>query len=452
MRTLFVAAFVALSLTGDGRAQDQFGTQAEAMDEFARTRLEEPKIVNQALSSWLAAAGAALGRQEWNLATSFAERAWMLYLEAASEGGGDVYARQAALAKMALAKSALEQEQYHHAASMYRQSAELYPDPRAYSSAGQIAGRQEDWNAARRDFEAALALPGVEASTHLRLAEVLYALGETERAIERVEEGVQAGANSKEAQGLLTRFRREVAVEENYSKGGTLHFAITFENVDDQRGFLHRVETSLERVYSRVCQELGKYPQNRVPVVVYPSATTYREASGAPTWTAAVYNGKIRVPSGDLAEAPDEHLDRLLAHEFSHYLIERLAGTRAPAWLQEGLAQHVEADGEAPRWIPGFTRRLLRSYRGKPMPFTTKQLEGSFHGSSGSGVQAAYAASYYMIQDILETDGMFRLHRFMEAIKGGADTEDALYQEMYLTYDKLDARWVSYAKGQLNLD
>jgi tetratricopeptide (TPR) repeat protein len=343
----------------------------------------------------------------------------MLYLEAAAESGEEVYARQAALAKMALAKAALEQEQYHHAASMYRQSAELYQDPRAHSSAGQIAGKLEDWQAARRDFEAALDLPGVDASTHMRLAEVLYSLGETERAIERVELGLAAGADPAEGERLLTRFRREVAVEENFARGGTLHFAITFENVDEQRGFLERVETSLERVYSRVCRELGLYPSNRVPVVVYPSATTYREASGAPTWTAAVYNGKIRVPSGDLAEAPDEHLDRLLAHEFSHYLIERLAGTRAPAWLQEGLAQHVEADGEAPAWIPGFTRRLLRSYRGKPMPFTTKQLEGSFHG--------------------------------MEALKDGTAAEDALYQEMYLTYDKLDERWVSYAKQQLGL-
>lgn len=447
-----LALVAALTLAVGARAQDEFGTRAEAMDEFARTRIDEPRVVNQALSAWLAAAGAALGRSEWNLATSFAERAWMLYLEAADEGGEAVYSRQAALAKMALAKAALEQEQYQHAASMYRQSAELYPDPRAHASAGQIAGKLEDWQAARRDFEAALGLPRVEPSTHLRLAEVLYALGETERAIERVEEGVRAGADSQEARTLLTRFRREVAVEENYARGGTLHFAITFENVDEQRDFLHRVETSLERIYTRVCRELGQYPQNRVPVVVYPSASTYREASGAPTWTAAVYNGKIRVPTGDLAEAPDEHLDRLLAHEFSHYLIERLAGARAPAWLQEGLAQHVEANGEAPSWIPGFTRRLLRSYRDKPMPFTTKQLEGSFHGASGSGVQAAYAASYYMIQDILERDGMFRLHGFMEALKQGTSSEDALYQEMYLTYDKLDERWVTYAKQQLRMN
>lgn len=449
---LALALSVALLAASSTPAQDQLGTQAETLDEFARGRLDDSRVVNQALTAWLAAAGAALGRSEWSLATSFAERAWMLYLEAASEGGEEPYARQAALAKMALGKSALEQEQYQHAASMYRQSAELNPDPRAYSSAGQIAGKLEDWNAARRDFEAALQLPGVEASVHLRLAEVLYSLGETERAIERVEEGVAAGADQAEAERLLARFRREVAVEENYSKGGTLHFSITFENVDEQRDFLQRVEASLERIYSRVCQELGQYPQNRVPVVVYPSATTYREASGAPTWTAAVYNGKIRVPSGDLAEAPDDYLDRLLAHEFAHYVIERMAGPRAPAWLQEGLAQHVEFLGEAPAWIPGYTRRLLRSYRDKPMPFTSKQLEGSFHGSQSGGVQAAYAASYYIIQDMLEQDGMFRLHRLMAALKAGTAPEDALYQEMYLTYEKIDGRWVAFAKQRLGLD
>jgi hypothetical protein len=39
----------------------------------------------------------------------------------------------------------------------------------------------------------------------------------------------------------------------------------------------------------------------------------------------------------------------------------------------------------------------------------------------------------------------------MEALKDGTAAEDALYQEMYLTYDKLDERWVSYAKQQLGL-
>jgi tetratricopeptide (TPR) repeat protein len=416
-------------------------------DEVARAQIGNARVVSGAMNLWLQATGAALGRADWSQATSLADRAWMLYRTVEDEVPETLprYAQHGAMIKMAQAKAMAEQGDDQNAASYYRQAGELHPDPRAWTSAGQIAGRMEEWHQARRDFEKALGLPGVSPDVYLRLGEVLYQLGETERAIEMVEEGVAKGVSRDQADLYLARFRREAQVEGGYSRGGTVHFRITFEDVEEQQDFLFRVEQSLERVFERVCRFLGTYPKNRVPVVIYPSTSKYRAASAAPSWTAAVYNGKIRVPTGDLTKADDGHLDRILAHEFAHYLIERLAGKGAPAWLQEGLAQHVEADGEPPSWVPEYTRRVLRNYRDKPFPVTMKQLEGGFHGVQGDGVQAAYAVSYYAMGVLLEEAGRFRVENLMGALKRGMEPEGALKLECFMDYSQLDQKWRDFA-------
>lgn len=453
LRRLAPAVLLVGLLTPQLRAQDleQALPDPESLDALARVHRDDVELGAAALNRWLQEVGAALTEKRFDEATSRAERAWMLYQELQEPRQGRDYARYASLTKMALAKAAHERGDAQHAASLYREAGELHPDPRAFVSAGQIAGRMEEWHQARRDFEQALSMEGVSPEAYLRLGETLYQLGETERAIEAVEQGVAQGASRTQAEAYLSRFRREAEVEDGYSQGGTLHFVVSFEDVDQQQDFLRRVEASLERVYERVCRFLDKYPQNRVPVVIYPSASQYQAASGAPTWTAAVYNGKVRVPTGELATGDDAALDRILAHEFAHYLIERLAGKGAPAWLQEGLAQHVEADGEAPSWIPGYGRRLLQAYRRKPMPIKLAQLEGSFHGASGGGVQAAYTVSYYAVGYLLQSGGMFRLHNFMVALSEGKPTEEALDLELFLDYAQLDEKWQAHARSELRM-
>lgn len=450
LRGTLLAGLVLLLAAGTAplRAEDP---DPYAYDDYAREHLDNPQIVSNALNVWLNAAGAALGREDWRSAFDMAGHAFSLYqtLETEAPGAAESFARQAGLARMAQAKATAEQQDHQTAADLYRQSAAVHPDARAWISAGQLAGRSEDWHQARRDFEEALEFEDVPPVVYLRLAEVLYHLGYTDQAIETIEEGVEKGADRKQAEAYLERFRREAGVEEGYSRGGTSHFRILFEDVSEQDEFRRRVESSLERVYERVCRFLGTYPRNRVPVVIYPSPDEYRAASEAPTWSAAVYNGKIRVPTGDLSRAEDDRLDRILAHEFAHYLIERLAGRGAPAWLQEGLAQHVEGDGEAPAWLPKVARKLLRRYQDKPFPLKVSQIEGSFHGATGDGARAAYVVSYYVIASLIRDPGRYRVDNLMGALKQGLSPEEALEQECFMDYEELEEHWQAHARSQL---
>lgn len=434
-------------------APDVSTLDPEVFDAAAREDPTNLEVVRSAMRVWLARASAAAGAEDWSSVERIAERVLTLFYTAeGGRGSEEPLAPEAATAFMAQGRAAAKSGEPRLAADRYREAGALHSTPEAWMSAADLASRLEDWHQAREDLERALEHPGVPPDAYLRLAEVLYQSGETSAAIEKVEEGVEAGADRNLARVMLGRFRREDAVEGAYSSaGGTHRFAIYFENTSEQQDLRDRVLGSLERVYDRVTRLLEKHPVNAVPVVIYPSENVYQSVSGAPSWTAAAYNGKIRVPTGDLTSTTDEALDRVLAHEFSHYLIERLAGKRAPAWLQEGLAQHAEAGGEPPAWLPGMMRRVLKRYEDEDFPITVRQLEGRFHGMQGGGVHVAYGVSYYAVQYLLESGGMYRLQNFMAALQKGTPVEDALYQEIFVDYDGLDRHWRELAGRRLGL-
>lgn len=426
----------------------------EAIETAARAAPDDLELLRLSVRAWLAAAGRELGAARWEPARRLAERALMMLQKAPLDeaGPGGRFAPEAALVEMALARIDSETGRKTEAAGRYREAGKIGGDPRAFSSAGELAAELEDWGQAARDFEAALERPGANPTSWLRLAEVRYQLGETSQAIEAAEKGLEAGAPAEAARALLERFRRESAVESDFHRMGTHKFSLTFSGLPEQTAHRDRVLASLERVYDRVCRFLGRYPATAVAVVVYPSGSSYREASGAPSWSAAAYNGKIRVPTGELDALSDEALDRVLAHELGHYLIERLAGPRCPAWVQEGLAQHAEADGAAPVWMAGAVRPYLKKWEaGKPPPFSLKELEARFHGSSGGGVHLAYAASYYAVKALLADGQMFRLESFLARLEQGADLEEALASELFTDYPALDLRWVAQARADLDL-
>lgn len=426
----------------------------EELDSLAWEDPTDPSLVRPAVQGWLSKASAAIQAEQWNLAFSHAERALQIgteYETSLDLEQENPLARELSWVYMALARVHAGREEWEFAAENYRQAARVVPSAAPLVSAARIAMHLEDWQNAQLDLEAAINLEDAGPDAYLKLAEVLYQLGDTSRALEILEEGRRQGLDSQAADQLQQRFEREMAVESDYQEGGTSNFRVVFENTRENRGFRRRVEQGLERVYSKVCHLLDKYPTQKVPVVIYPSPSAYQAASGAPSWTAAVYNGKIRIPTGDLEQASEEDLERILSHEFSHYIVERLAGKRCPVWLQEGIAQHVEAGGEPPSWVPSYARRLLKAYGSKPFPFSVKQLEGSFQGLSDDLVRAAYCVSYYTVQALLDDRSMFRVQGLMKRLKDGDSPEEALEKEMYLTYAKLDAMWLQYARKQLGL-
>jgi len=101
---------------------------------------------------------------------------------------------------------------------------------------------------------------------------------------------------------------------------------------------------AIDRFLSDTEDELAEFFQAKsLPglIVILYRGRRYFSLVDTPDWVAGFYDGKIRVPvATEGMESPG--LQALLRHELAHAFLSQIGRGRAPAWLQEGLAQFLE--------------------------------------------------------------------------------------------------------------
>ena len=120
------------------------------------------------------------------------------------------------------------------------------------------------------------------------------------------------------------------------------HFTILFEGPADE-AIARRALDILEEAYFRVGTALYTFPERPITVVLY-TEQQFRDVTRSPQWAAASYDGRIRVPMRGALEQSAE-LERVLGHEFTHALVQTIAPSGVPTWLNEGLAVMFERAG-----------------------------------------------------------------------------------------------------------
>lgn len=330
-------------------------------------------------------------------------------------------------------------------------------EPSVSFALGNLYFLQEDWTRSIRFLEEAR--KGASNPALLsRLGEAYYRNGELETAIGHLERALEASPGSAPLQGLLRKLRREYGVEESFSEGMTSHFSISFKNSSDQRASSKAVGEALERAYASVIEELGTPDGGRIPAVLYPSGKDYQSAMATPTWTAALYDGKIRIPL-ELVEGNASTFESTLRHELTHHVVHQRSGHRAPMWLHEGLAQLMEGQ-EKPRYR-SLIRQIaadlerVRSKGGKPRSsIPLRQLEGQWVGRlQGDAVGIAYAEAYYLIRYLDDAYGLGKVRRYLEdlAEDRGRTVEEVMDRNFGVDYDELEAEWLLWLKNPANL-
>jgi hypothetical protein len=157
----------------------------------------------------------------------------------------------------------------------------------------------------------------------------------------------------------------------------------------------------------------------------------------SPQWTAAVNDGKIRVPIEGVSSM-SATLSRVLRHELAHSFIRQASRGRCPQWLHEGIAQYIE-----PRRIGGNGRLLAQLFaEQKQVPLNA--LEASFMNYSGQQAAVAYAESLAAVEFISDTYGTSDLRLILERIGEGASTEGALRATVHSGYAQFEMELGKY--------
>ncbi len=182
--------------------------------------------------------------------------------------------------------------------------------------------------------------------------------------------------------------------------------------VDDSLEVLNTTFEELKRVFDTI-------PRNRV-TLRFLTPDEFRDATGAPSWTSAMYfGGEITVPVASNEALNKHHLKRALRHEYVHAVIAELSENRCPAWLDEGLAQLIEGE---PNPLLG---PALRKWAQHNDPLPLAHLQDGFTLLDDSLVPTAYAESLFATRTLINRRGFAAVRNYLKNLRELKTPEEA---------------------------
>ncbi len=347
-------------------------------------------------------------------------------------------APQQAAAAAALAATFEEKNSNYSAAARYLQAALVHmPDQPVllenYAAVLMRLGRNEE--ALARAREATRVSPE-SAEAFLLLGYAYYRNDHDREAIAALKKSVALRPDER-AQAFLERVQRESKTEADFHQQESSHFTLRYEGSQAPDELRQQILEVLEQDYKDLFNDLGAAPKN-VFVSLYTDQAFF-DVTHAPAWTAALNDGKIRIPTSGITTVTPE-LAHVLRHELTHSFVLEITHGRAPTWLNEGIAQIEEG-----RTTTEIGTRLAALYvSGHQVPLN--QLEGAFQGYSSAEAYVAYAESLAAAEYLRSAYGMSDLARLLQRLGESQSTESALRSTIHGGYAELEDEITNYLK------
>jgi tetratricopeptide (TPR) repeat protein len=348
---------------------------------------------------------------------------------AASVAAVDARAAQDPRALARTGTAALEDQRFGDALEAFTTASAMQPgDASLCFGAGVAAFMLGQNDVAQTRFECALALNPNYLPAAVWLGDLHYRAGRLQEAISVYETARQRSPGEPELQNQIANWRKEQELQSRFRELRTDHFTALFEAATDEP-LARAVVERLEAAYWRIGHLLRVYPSQPITVVLY-TREQFGDITRLAAWSAAAYDGRIRVRLADALEHGDE-LDRVLSHEFVHAVVAMVGGRTVPAWVNEGLATVLEPagsnDAEATLTSTGMRPELAK-------------LHGSFVGLSRREAEIAYASAARAVRRLIEQRGAAAVVALLQDLARGAPFAGAFHQRLAMRYEDFAAR------------
>lgn len=306
----------------------------------------------------------------------------------------------------------------------YRGAVELFTElskkePRAFIELGLSYYSLGNYEKALDSLEEGLRY-GEEFIARKLLAFIYYKKNDIDKSLYNAEKGLSRQDDS-ELSALYKKLSKEKMAQGNFIKEGTLHFSLFYDGYE-HRELGRKVLNILEDAYSTIGRAMNYFPSESVTVILYAEKNFY-DITMKPEWTGGLYDGKIRVPIKG-AEGKEEMLRKVLFHEYTHALVRSITA-RCPLWINEGLAEYFSG---------GHASRI-----GQVLPL--RSLEKSFSGLQKDKVIVAYRESYSAVAYLIDRYGLFRVKELLFSFSEGKDINQAFKDVFYISYDEFISEW-----------
>jgi hypothetical protein len=335
------------------------------------------------------------------------------------------------LGAVLLAAGAAEAQAHRTDAALddLRRSAALLPASREPRLAlMSVLYERGDWaglDAAARDL---LTLEPDNVDALERLAYALFRQDRNREALDVLQQALEI-RESPFATSLLANLRKAAADERGMTQQQISHFHVRYDGeVHEDIG--REILAALERHYATLAATLDHRPDAPIPVILF-SSQQYRQASGAPAWSAGQFSdfdGRIRIPVGGLTARLGPEMDGTLIHEVTHAFVADRTRGRCPRDLHEGLAQYMEG-------------RRVASELG------AEQLRQLADGRMG-GVAGFYLQALSFVEYLIGARGQGGMNDLLRDMGEGGGVEDAFRQVYGSDSAALRAAWLSRLRQQ----
>jgi tetratricopeptide (TPR) repeat protein len=282
-----------------------------------------------------------------------------------------------------------------------------------------LQGRNDD---ARRFLVDALKLEPALTPASLLLGSVLYQTGDLDGAIETYQRALALDPKNPQLTRQLEAWRKEAELHSGFRQTLGDHFTVLFEGPAEAE-LADRAVTLLEADYWRIGTALSTYPTGVITVILY-TRDQFRDITRSPAWAGGAFDGRIRVPvQGALQNSAE--FERVLAHEFTHALVQSLAARGVPTWLHEGLADCFDGSD---------FRRKEEQVRRAETRLPLARLEGSFSDLTAKEAALAYAQSAVAVHTLLDEAGAPAMVSLLSDLGRGVPFASAFERHMPMSY------------------
>ena len=276
------------------------------------------------------------------------------------------------------------------------------------------------------------------AFAHKVLALAYYKNDKIQEALLEFNKAKEINPGDQEIEYYLKALSRQAKAEADFRTDASTHFNMRYEGDKAPLKLREQILEVLEQHFDDLVSGVGILPRDPIVVVLYTNQT-YFDVTQAPQWTAALNDGKLRIPIEGISTVTTE-LSRVLKHELAHSFIRQATNGRCPVWLNEGFAQLVE-----PRSAAGYRSQLAALFQsGNQAPL--EALESSFIGYNSRQAAVAYVESLAYVEYIRDTYGMNRVSDIMRSLSEGESPEEALKSSIHDDYAQLEEEFARHLR------
>ncbi len=243
---------------------------------------------------------------------------------------------------------------------------------------------------------------------------------------------LQPSANLKEK---IEKLGTETKIDKKLSTYREEHFIIKYQNQDRSiEGF--ELREILRQTYRAISQDFGYYFKNQIVVLLYDEAD-FKNITNLPHWVGGVYDGKVRMPLKKFTYG-DSELKALTRHEVTHAFIAALSARRAPAWINEGLAQ-VQEDKVRPINMLVFNSAVKTQ---SLLPLLELTSEASLSGKKDQlWVSLFYQQSFHLTKYLVGRYGVFMIKKMLADFGKGKNSDEVIHSNLQISPQKLEKEW-----------